>query len=140
MIDFSASARIMNWTRKANNQFMRFAAVGIAGTGTHYVVLLALVHIAAVAPGFAAAGGALAGACVNYWFNRRFTFQSDRPHDEAIPRFMLMAVLGALLNGLIVGQLASVGIHFFIAQILATLVVLVLNFLTSRAWIFQTPK
>lgn len=137
MSDYSPSARLTHWIRMVNKQFMLFAAVGLAGTAAHYLILLALVYIAAVGPGPAAACGALAGACINYWLNRRFTFQSERPHGQAIPRFILLAVLGALLNGLMVGQLASVGIHFFIAQILATLVVLLINFLISRKWIFQ---
>lgn len=140
MIDHSSNAPVTSWIEKVSKQFMRFAAVGLAGTGAHYAVLLALVYLAAAGPGPASALGALTGACVNYWLNRRFTFGSERPHAEAIPRFIALAVVGAALNGLIVGQLANLGVHFFIAQILATLVVLVLNFVISKKWIFQKPK
>ena len=126
--------------RQLNSQFLRFAAAGAVGTACHYLVLLALSAGAGIAPGPAAACGALVGAIVNYWLNRNFIFRSERRHAEALPRFAAMATFGALLNGLIVGGLAHLGLHFLAAQVCATLVVLVLNYVMSKKWIFPSHK
>ena len=126
--------------QKIKPQFVRFAAVGALGTGCHYLVLIALVSLLGVTPGNAAFTGAAAGAYANYWMNRRYTFANLRPHREAIPRFVAMAAAGAGINGLIVGILSSHGAHYLLAQVFATSVILVLNFLISKKWIFQQTK
>lgn len=56
------------------------------------------------------------------------------------PRFMAVAAVGAAVNGVIVSQLSGLGMHFLIAQAIATGLILVSNFLISKKWIFQTTK
>lgn len=140
MIEHHARTRMPSLLRQLNHQFLRFAAAGVLGTACHYLVLLALSAGAGVAPGPAAACGALVGAAVNYWLNRNFIFRSERRHAEALPRFAAMALFGALLNGLIVGALARLGLHVMAAQVCATLLVLVLNYVMSKKWIFRSQE
>ena len=122
-------------------QFLSFVLVGAAGTLLHYFALTVLVVFALLAPGPASAVGACLGACVNYWLNYRFTFASStRRHREMMPRFFAVAAVGAVLNGLIVSQLSALGMHFLVAQIIATCTILVLNFLISKKWIFRKKK
>lgn len=123
--------------RPAGGQFLSFAVVGAAGTGVHYVLYLALVMLFGVGPGGAAFAGAVAGACVVYLLNRRFTFNTTRQHRETFPRFAALALFGALLNGAIVGALSRIGLHFLLAQIAATVIVLFINFVVSKKWIFR---
>jgi putative flippase GtrA len=118
-------------------QLVKFALVGGTGTGVHYLVLITLVALLHISAGYAAGVGAIAGACVNYVLNRRFTFGSHRPHRETLPRFALMAAVGAVLNGLLVGVLVTAHMHFLLAQAIATLVILILNFIVSKLWIFR---
>lgn len=118
-------------------QLVKFAIVGGTGTGLHYLVLVTLVTLLHMQPGYAAGIGAVAGACANYVLNRRFTFGSHRPHRETLPRFALMAAVGAVLNGALVGVLVTAGLHFLLAQAIATLVILILNFIVSKLWIFR---
>jgi putative flippase GtrA len=121
-------------------QFLRFVSVGMAGTALHYLVLIGLVSGLAWDPAKAAVMGASVGAISNYWLNHRYSFESHRHHREALPRFLLMAGLGVLLNGVIVKALTWAGTHYFIAQIVATTAVLGLNFFVSRKWIFIKEK
>jgi putative flippase GtrA len=114
----------------------RFALAGGAGTAVHYLVLLALVSLAGVWPGPAAFAGAAVGACVVYLLNRRYTFASSRSHAAALPRFALMAIAGAVLNGVLVGLLSAAGVYFLLAQVAATIVILGINFIVSKWWIF----
>jgi putative flippase GtrA len=123
--------------RSIGAQFTRFAMAGGAGTAAHYLVLIALVSLAGTAPGRAAFAGAAVGACVIYLLNRRYTFASSRSHAQALPRFALMAAFGAVLNGVLVGLLSSAGMYFLLAQVLATGLILVINFIVSKLWIFR---
>lgn len=123
--------------RKAGLQLVKFAIVGGAGTACHYLVLIGLVALQHMQPGVAAGIGAAVGAVANYLLNRRFTFDSQRPHRETLPRFALMALVGALLNGFLVAQLSSAGLYFLLAQAIATVVILIINFIVSKTWIFR---
>ena len=118
-------------------QFTRFAMAGGAGTGVHYLVLIALVSLAGIAPGRAAFMGAAVGAGVIYLLNRRYTFASSCSHAQALPRFVLMAAVGAALNGMLVGLLSGAGVYFLLAQMMATGLILVINFIVSKLWIFR---
>jgi putative flippase GtrA len=123
--------------RAVGAQLTRFALAGGAGTAAHYLVLLALVSLAGVPPGRAAFAGAVVGACVVYLLNRRYTFASQRSHAATLPRFALMAIVGAVLNGVLVGLLSAAGMYFLLAQLLATAAILVINFIVSKLWIFR---
>ena len=121
------------------NMFYTYILVGGVATLFHYLVVIGLVEIVAFPPSLAAMIGAFAGACVAYVGNRRFTFtESVQSHRYALPRFFLVATLGALLNGLVV-WLGSVmfDIHYFASQLMATLLVLFLTFTFNRLWTFQ---
>jgi putative flippase GtrA len=117
-------------------QFLKFAAAGAIGTAFHYATLVLWVEVLGgrVVPGTLA--GFCAGALVNYLIARRFVFASDRPHAAALPRFALVATTGAVLNTAIVAWLAGAGLHYLLAQVVATGAVLAWNFLLNRAWTF----
>ncbi len=118
-------------------QFSKFAMAGGAGTAAHYLVLVGLVSLAGIAPGRAAFAGAAVGACAIYLLNRRYTFASNRSHAQTLPRFALVATTGAVLNGVLVGLLSGAGVYFLLAQVMATGVILVINFIVSKLWIFR---
>ena len=81
--------------------------------------------------------GALVGAGINYVLNYVYTFGSRRPHSRAMPRFLLVASAGILLNGVIVGALiATTSVHYLVVQGIATGVVLIAGFWANRLWTF----
>lgn len=125
-------------TTSLRRQFLRFTSAGAVGTLAHYATLVALASGLGVAAAWAAMAGASVGAGVNYVLNRSFTFRSTRRHGEALPRFLGLAALGIALNGAIVGGLVRLGSAYLIAQVVATLLILGINFAVSRKWIF--PK
>jgi putative flippase GtrA len=118
-------------------QFLRFAAMGAFGTGVHYAILIVLVSLFSQSASLSAMIGATAGAFTNYFLNYHFTFASDRRHREALPRFMTMAALGVAMNGLIVAALTHYQLNYLVAQVIATLAILSINFMVSRIWIFR---
>ena len=118
-------------------QFLRYSSAGVIGTAAHYAVLVALVQGAEAGVVAASTAGAITGAGINYVLNHRFTFGSTQPHGRALPRFAAVAAGGIALNALVLaGMLALVGPHYVLAQVVATLAVLVAGYLANRAWTF----
>jgi putative flippase GtrA len=118
-------------------QFIRYSLVGAAGTAVQYVILVWLVQSATMPAIAASTVGAIAGAVVNYYLNRRWTFGSTRAHEQALPRFAAIALAGIALNAIVMtGMLAYPGAHYLLAQVVATGVVLVAGFVANRTWTF----
>jgi putative flippase GtrA len=119
-------------------QFLSFALIGLLGTAAHFLVLYVLVSQLDFGPLPASSVGAVTGALVNYGLNYRLTFRSQKKHREALPRFMVVASGGWLLNGLLMAILLSrLDIHYLLVQIIVTSLVLVWNFLANRFWTFR---
>lgn len=117
--------------------FARYVLVGGLATFVHYCFLLLTVELHLLKPPVAAGIGAFLGALVAYWGNRHFTFESQREHRTAMPRFFLVALFGALMNsGLVWLGSVKLGWHYFLAQVVATVVVLLLTFSINRRWSF----
>lgn len=119
-------------------QFVTFAAVGAVGTAAHYALLSLLVEAlrAPVVP--ATTAGFTLGAVVNYALNRRLTFGSEVAHSRALPKFMTIAIIGAALNaGIVRAILDHSTLHYLVAQVIATTLVLVGNFVANALWTFQ---
>jgi len=118
-------------------QFLAFASVGACGTAAHYATLITGVSLG-VDPVPASALGWTFGAVVNYSLNYRFTFRSRLSHRQAAPRFALVAATGLLLNTLLMAvQVGPLGVHYLVAQIIATGTILCCNFVLSRTWAFR---
>lgn len=117
--------------------FLRYSGAGAIGTLVHYVLLTVSVELASLEPDIGAVVGATGGAFVNYWFNYHFTFVSTRSHRETLPRFLTVAALGVALNWYIVRFMTeSLGVHYLVGQVAATLAVLLVGFVLNRTWTF----
>jgi putative flippase GtrA len=122
-------------------QFIDFAAVGAVGTAAHFAVLIMLVQSAGWPPAIATTAGFLVGAAVNYGLNYHLTFQSHARHAVALPRFLAIALASMLLNVAIVWLLVHwQTLHYLLGQVVATSVVLVVNFVANRALTFGPPR
>lgn len=118
--------------------FFWYTVAGGIATAVHYAVLLVLVEVFARAPSPSAVLGALCGAVVSYLFNRYLTFPGARVrHQLAIPKFLLVSLMGALVNGALVwAGIHWLAWHYLLAQAVATLLVLGLTYRLNRSWTF----
>lgn len=125
------------WSRSVN--ILRYALTGGLATAAHYLVMFALVEGQLAEAPAASMAGALCGALVAYAGNRHCTFADPQAsHRRALPRFATVALLGAALNGAAVWlALVALGLHYLLAQVLATLIVLVLGYRLNRTWSFS---
>ena len=84
----------------------------------------------------ASGAGAVLGAQVAYAGNRWFTFAHRGALRASWPRFQATAAAGALFGMAVVALGVRLGLHYLLAQGMATLLVLVLSFAINRAWTF----
>ena len=120
--------------------FLRYAGVGAVATAVHYAVLVALVEGAGIAPRFAAAAGAWIGAQVAFAGNARFTFVGAPATIGSWLRFQVTALVGAAISFTVVALGVRAGLHYLVAQAIATLVALFATYEINRRWSFATPS
>ncbi|KQQ46359.1 hypothetical protein ASF61_18350 [Duganella sp. Leaf126] len=118
-------------------RFVRYALVGAVGTLAHYAVLFITVSLHWLAPVAASVTGAVVGAIVNYFLNARYTFKRASS-GQSMLRFAATAAFGAVLNGVLMQLLTTVaGLHYLLAQLAATAVVLLLTYTINLLWTFR---
>lgn len=120
-------------------RLVQYAAAGAVATAGHYLVLVAVVEAGLAKPPIGSAFGAVVGAAISYLLNRRLAFAGTTvPHSAAILRFAGVAAIGAILNGGIVAVLSTAfHVHYLSSQIVATVVVLLMTYVTNKAWTFR---
>ena len=123
-----------------SSMFVRFLMVGGTTTLIHYLILFILVRMAGVNEVTASTVGFVSSAVLNYWFNRSFTFQSNRRHTQALPRFILVALIGMLINAFVVWVAVLVlAFNLILGQLLATGCAMVWSFIANKLWAFSNP-
>lgn len=116
-----------------------FVIVGGFATALQYAIMTLLMWSADVALLTASNVGFVLSAVANYLLNARMTFRSERSHAATLPRFVVTAMLGLGINSLLLGSLASAGLHPAPAQILATIGVMFWNYIINAIWTFKKP-
>ena len=123
------------------SEIVKFTIVGGISTGFHYLVLLIAVEVLSLTPVTATMIGYCAGAVVNYILNPRYTFRSAAKHRSAIPKFIIMASCGFVINVTCMYLFESIlSIFYMVSQIIATACVFIWNFTVSKLWAFANPK
>jgi putative flippase GtrA len=119
------------------HKFLKFLMVGGLCTALQYLILIALVEGLGIFATLASTVGYVVSSAVNYYLNYSFTFRSDAEHGRSLPRFLLIAGCGLVLNGAVtyLGT-AILGLHYILAQVAATIVALLWNFLANLRWTF----
>lgn len=119
-------------------RFLGFALVGAVGTAAHYGLLAIQVEYWHVPVLVATTVGFAVGGFINYTLSRRLVFASTAMHAVALPKFFVVAVIGATINYLSVAWLTrDLGLHYLVAQVCSTGVVLFWNFAANHVWTFR---
>jgi putative flippase GtrA len=120
-------------------QFSSFVTVGVIATGAHYALLIGLVEIFGVSAVPAALAGFCAGGTVSYLLNRRHVFRSNAPHEKAVTRFAIVAIVGFGLTYLFMSFLVQKAhIPYLAAQLVTTGIVMLWNFVAHKMWTFRS--
>src|SRR5215510_13721156 len=124
--------------KRVARAFSSFLAVGAVCTAVQYAILLTLVQAVRLNATLASSIGFALSAVLNYALNYRFTYQATTRHVVSFPRFVAVAVGGLGLNAAIMYTGENLlGMHYILAQVVATAIVLVWNFLANLRWSFS---
>ncbi|WP_267893060.1 GtrA family protein [Microbulbifer pacificus] len=133
--DVTVPRRLWHWLERAG----RFAAVGGVATGLQYLLLAALVELAALNAVVSSALAFCLSAIANYLLNFYFTFGGGAHHGQALPKFAVVASCG-LASNTVCFSVMLYFLPYLLAQVVATLITLVGNFLLHQFWIYREPQ
>lgn len=123
------------------HKFVKFSGVGAIGTAAHYVTLVSIVQLLDANAVLASSTGAIVGALVNYYLNYNFTFRSNKRHNEALTKFLVIASVGFLINGAMMALLTeTASLHYLAAQLVTTATVLIWTFTGNHRWTFREKQ
>jgi putative flippase GtrA len=78
------------------------------------------------------------GAVIKYWLNYSMAFRSSAPHAHAVLRYILMLAVFLGMNTALFATLhRALGLHYLVAQVLTTILLIAPGYLVSRRWVFR---
>ncbi len=80
----------------------------------------------------------ICGAIVSYGLNARFTFgETTTAFRKGLAKFLVVNLIGLGLNTLIFSVLVKAQVHYIVAQLIATGLVLFWNYAGARFYVFR---
>jgi putative flippase GtrA len=129
-----ALGRRHNWV-----QLAKFSAVGLSGYVINLVVYTALLKGVGFHYALAATCSFLVAVTNNYTWNRLWTFHAQRGHVgwQGL-RFLVVAVVAYIANLAFLTGFVALGLDEVLAQAIAVVLVVPLNFLGNKLWSFRS--
>jgi putative flippase GtrA len=135
---FAAGKKFRSPWRLLRQEFRRYLVVGALAAAIHWAILWGGVTLFHLEGTLSTTLGFITSATLSYLLNYFWTFRSTASHALALPRFVVVAVCGLVLNATIfAGVKYGWEMHFFVAQGAATGIVLFWNFSLQRLWSFR---
>jgi putative flippase GtrA len=115
-----------------------FVVVGATAAALHQLTVVIMVEFGPLQPASANVAGFAGAWLVSYLGHRTLTFRSTRPHREAAPRFLAVALLAFAANQtLFVTLLRVTSLHYTVSLFVTLLTVAVGTYLLSARWAFR---
>ncbi len=119
-------------------QSARFAAVGVINTIIGLGCIYAFLFFFGVGPIVANATGFSVGLAISFILNRLWTFSSNIPVAELIPKYLLVTIIAYTLNlGMVVLASVFFSANPYLAQIPGICIYTVFMFLGCRLFVFK---
>lgn len=116
----------------------RYVVVGLLGTLTHYCGLAFFVEIAHLDPVISSIIAFIFTLLLSYFLNHYWTFQSNLWHSQTLPKYILVSIMGLLINIAIMYLTAHLlRWDYQIGFAFAVIVVPISNFLLNKYWSFR---
>jgi putative flippase GtrA len=127
-----ALRRPHNWV-----QLAKFSTVGASGYVVNLAVYTTLVH-AGFHYNVAAACSFLVAVTNNYTWNRIWTFRGQRGHIAYQGlRFLIVSLCALGANEILLTALVAFGVGKIVAQAIAVVLVMPINFVGNKLWSFR---
>ncbi|WP_226667354.1 GtrA family protein [Microbulbifer aggregans] len=123
------------------SQMLKFLLAGGAATAVQYLLLVIMIELLGIPEVPAAVTAYCLASLANYSLNYYFTFAGHESarHRQALPKFIVVVLCGLLLNTACFSVLLPY-MHYLVAQVCATAVTVVFNFLLHKLWIYRAPE
>ncbi|GAC1377514.1 MAG: GtrA family protein [Aquirhabdus sp.] len=120
-------------------QLMRFGVIGVIAAVTHYCIAIFLTNNQ-VAAAWANLVAFVIAFWVSYFGHRYFSFDAgDISHQQTLPRFILVAVFGFILNeSLLLLMLHFTKISIALGLPFIIIITAIFTFILSRQFAFDT--
>ncbi len=127
-----ALRRPANWV-----QLAKFSTVGATGYAVNLAVYASLIE-AGLHYNLAALCSFLVAVTNNYTWNRVWTFRGQRGHVAYQGfRFLVVAVAALAVNELLLTAFVAAGLGKIVAQAIAVVLVMPINFVGNKLWSFR---
>lgn len=118
----------------------KYLISGGLAAAVHYAILIGLVNIYAVNPFIATFIGLTIATFINYPLQYYWTFKNFVPHYIAFPKYIMVTSIAYSVNLFCFWVLHElIGIHYIIAQMIATGIALAINFVVNSRFTFSHP-
>lgn len=116
-------------------RFLRYLVTGATATAAHYFVLILIVGQGGIAL-LGSIVGSVVGLLTNYFLSSRWVFVRASDASSRFARFLAVSVLAFGLNAAFmwIGLLA--GLHYLLAQVLSTFLLMLINYTLHANWTF----
>lgn len=119
-------------------QFVKFGIVGVIATAIDFVALIALTEWAGMDPVASAAISFTLSVLFNYAASMRFVFQrrEDISRSRELVIFVVLSLVGLFINEALMWLGVNVAsLNYVLVKLLATVVVMLWNFLSRKRWL-----
>jgi len=117
---------------------LKYGTVGAASAMVDFGALFILTDWFGVYYLVSATISFILSAIVNYTLNRNWTFRSNGQHRKQVPIFLMIAVLGILLNNNIMYiSVEHWHLHYLWAKVIAAAIVTIWNFFGNKYLTFK---
>lgn len=131
----SAVLHTGNWL-----QFFRFAVVGVTGYLVNLGVYALCLHVLGIDYRIASVIAYFTSVMNNFWLNRHWTFgaRGRNPAAQGVRFFIVTLVAFGFSELLLIGMVEGLGFSKLIAQALATIGGMPINFIGQKLWSFRS--
>ncbi len=119
--------------------FLRYSIVGLSGTAVDFGGLLLLVEVGGMQPVVANVISVSLAIINNYLLNKFWTFSIEKKKKlkKEFAQFVVVSLVGLLINLLLLPLLIQLGIWYVAAKVLIIGIVVLWNFFGNALWTFN---
>lgn len=122
-------------------ELARFGVVGGASVGIYFILLWFFAALTPLPLWMHATLAYGTGIIFNYLVQRSFTFRSDRQHQHAGPRYLIVQLVGMGINTLVLWLGVTVArFPFLPVQLLAIVFTATWSYFGQKFWAFHGPR
>lgn len=119
-------------------EMFRFGVMGALSTVLYLSIMLPLKWLITAQLWLVAVIAYLLSMTVNYVLQRNITFRSNRRHQEAVTRFVVVQLIGLGMNALVLDQLVTRRHYpFWFGQSVAVVLTSIWSYGAQKVWVFM---